>query len=182
MTAKVFPGINRRASTTSRAASMIDEQIIFSLPFTPYSNDSYDDMVRRARTICQPFNTPAAPYAPPSAATTASHSPLSSPMEGKIDAILQTYNFEATRSPQDIRNFVTNRLLYMAAEGKNESTIMKSLEMLGKTKDVALFEERSVVLVENMTTEQIQEQLRRFANRLRGEVTTIPENQIKDIT
>lgn len=102
-------------------------------------------------------------------------------MENKLQAILRTHNVELG-NPQGIRNFVLSNLVLLSVEAKNENTKTKCLEMLGKSKDVALFEERTTILIEHMTTEQIQDELRKKAMRLRGDVTTIQPDEMKDIT
>lgn len=160
-----------------------DEQIIFSLPFAPYPNDSYDDLARRVRSICGPEGQAYTPVPP-------SQSPLSTPtayrsvrpLENKINTVLDTYQVESAATPQAIRNFVLGNLVLLAVEAKTEATKTKCLQMLGNVKDVALFEERSVVHVENMSTEQIQEQLRKYVSRLRGDTATIPPTDFKEIT
>lgn len=159
-----------------------DEQIIFSLPFSCYPGDSYDDMARRVRALCskdKSIPVPSTP-APLSSPSTPSYRP-STGMEGKLKGIVSTYNTETTFTPAEIRNFVMGNLVLLSVEAKNEATKTKCLEMLGKTKDVALFEERSVVTHENMSTEQLQAELRKYVTRIRGDVTTIPEKEIKDI-
>lgn len=164
---------------------MTDEQIIFSLPFSSYPNDSYEDMVRRARALCSQGNsTPSATIQAPlsSKQSQPTYRPSNSAMEGKLKGILHTYNVEAVSTPQEIRNFVIGNMILLSIEAKNEATKTKCLEMLGKVKDVALFEERTVVFHENMSTEQLQAELRKYVTRLRGEVTTIPEKEIKDVS
>jgi hypothetical protein len=80
---------------------------------------------------------------------------------------LKRFDFVPYDNPQQIRNFVANSLLSAAAEFKTESARLKALDMLGKMKDVGLFEERSVRLVEHMTTEELRERLSEKARRLR---------------
>lgn len=88
-----------------------------------------------------------------------------------LTALLQAYDMTVVQSAQQLRNFCTNLLIDKAATAKTDQAQLRAVEMLGKIKDVALFEERSTILVEHMTTEQIQAALREKINRMRGVVT-----------
>lgn len=85
-----------------------------------------------------------------------------------LTALLQAYDITVVQSAQQLRNFCTNILIEKAASAKSEQSQLRAVEMLGKIKDVALFEERSTILIEHMTTEQIQNGLREKINRMRS--------------
>lgn len=88
-----------------------------------------------------------------------------------LRALLDAYDITVVQSAQQIRNFCTNHLIGIAGDEANKkSDRLRAIEMLGKIKDVSLFEERSTVLVQNMTTEQIKEMLRTKVADLRSKV------------
>lgn len=99
-----------------------------------------------------------------------------------LTALLQAYDVTVVQNAQQLRNFCTNILIQKAAQGSSDQVQLRAVEMLGKVKDVALFEERSTVLVEHMTTEQIQDKLREKINRMRaaaGSAVEVIPNEVK---
>lgn len=76
-----------------------------------------------------------------------------------LTALLNAYDITVVQSAQQIRNFCTNILIDKAATAAKDSDRLNAVKMLGQIKDVALFEERSTVLVQNMTTDQIKSAL-----------------------
>lgn len=101
-----------------------------------------------------------------------------------LTALLNAYDMSVVQSAQQLRNFCTNILIDKAGTGKTEQVQLRAVEMLGKIKDVALFEERSTILIEHMTTEDIQKGLREKINRMRSmttqEVTDVTARTIPD--
>lgn len=99
-----------------------------------------------------------------------------------LTALLNEYDMTVVQNAQQLRNFCTNILIDKAATGKSEATQLRAVEMLGKIKDVALFEERSTVLVEHMSSDEIKKRLREKVGRLRGIVTASQLQPITDVT
>lgn len=88
-----------------------------------------------------------------------------------LAALLNAYDITVVQNAQQLRNFCTNILIDKAATAAKDSDRLRAVEMLGKIKDVALFEERSTVLVANMSTEQIQTALLDKVAALRSRVS-----------
>lgn len=84
-----------------------------------------------------------------------------------LTALLNKYDMQVVHNAQQIRNLCTNILLEKAVKGKSDAAQLRAVEMLGKIKDVGLFEERSTVLVENMPTDDLKVKLRQKINQLR---------------
>jgi len=76
-----------------------------------------------------------------------------------LTALLQEYDHTVVSNAQQIRNLCTNILIEKATKGKTEQVQLRAVELLGKIKDVGLFEERSTVVVEQMPTEEIKKRL-----------------------
>lgn len=88
-----------------------------------------------------------------------------------LSALLNAYDFTIVQSAQQLRNFCTNILIGIAGDSTNKKgDILKAVQMLGNIKDVALFEERSTVLVQNMSNEQIESKLTSYVATLRSRV------------
>lgn len=100
-----------------------------------------------------------------------------------LTALLNAYDITVVQSHQQLRNFCTNILIDIAGDAANKkSDRLNAVKLLGQIKDVALFEERSTVLVQNMTTEQIKMSLKDKlallrANATNVEVTDVPETR-----
>lgn len=105
-----------------------------------------------------------------------------------LTALLTAYDINVVQSAQQIRNFCVNKLIEKAGTAPKDSDQLRAIEMLGKVKDVALFEERSTVLVQNMTTDQIATSLFDKIALMRnkaGAVSVTPRDPLpvmKDIT
>lgn len=83
-----------------------------------------------------------------------------------LTALLNEYDLVVVQSAQQIRNLCTNLLLEKAVSGKSEQIQLRAVEMLGKIKDVALFEERTTVMVDNLSTEEIKQKLLQTISKL----------------
>lgn len=90
-----------------------------------------------------------------------------------LTAILSEYDHAVVQNASQIRNLCTNLLLDKAVNGKTDSAQLRAVEMLGKIKDVALFEERSSVLVEHMTTDELKKSLRQKIADMRSNITDV---------
>lgn len=175
------------------------EPQIFRLPFPPdYEDEPFESVQARASALC---GAAEAIYA----AATASNQTIvvpeadaqrardifsgTAPVSTQpttaeylhLTALLQAYDMTVVQSAQQLRNFCTNILIDKAATAKTDQAQLRAVEMLGKIKDVALFEERSTILVEHMTTEQIQQALREKVNRMRS-AATATDVKYKDIS
>lgn len=84
-----------------------------------------------------------------------------------LTALLSSYDLTVVQSAQQIRNLCTNLLIEKAVKGKTEQVQLRAVEMLGKIKDVGLFEERSTVLVEHLTTDELKTKLKEKIGRLK---------------
>lgn len=133
---------------------MQTQETIFSLPFSPaFRVDSPEGVIERATKLC-----------PRSEATTKAHSP----MDAKIRGVINVFDVEAVQTPQQLRNFITNKLVLLAVQAEAESSQLKALEMLGKGKDVAYFEERTTVLIEHLSSAELKAKLSAMAARIAG--------------
>jgi len=96
-----------------------------------------------------------------------------------LTALLTEYDLHIVQSAQQIRNLCTNLLIEKAVKGKTETVQLRAVEMLGKIADVSLFEERTVVLVDNMTTDDIKntlhEKIKALRQRAGGAIDVLPQ-------
>jgi len=88
-----------------------------------------------------------------------------------LAALLTEYDITVVQSAHQLRNFCTNILIDKAVNGRSEQVQLRAVEMIGKIKDVALFEERSTILVAQMPTDKIKDALRDKINNMRARVT-----------
>lgn len=80
----------------------------------------------------------------------------------KLEALLNEYDKLIVKEANQIRQFVTNRLIEEAdPANKNPAQRLKALELLGKMTDVGLFTERSVITIQQMPTEQLEKELKK---------------------
>jgi hypothetical protein len=141
------------------------EPCVFRVPFQSHYRD-VDEATLLANAAA--FFAPAEPNIPDPDETFTAYPRISDSVVSTIlCSLIQQFDFTAFSTPQQLRNYVTNNLLALAAESKTESARLKALELLGKIKDIGLFEERSTVLIEHMTTDEIQTKLRDKVQRLR---------------
>lgn len=96
-----------------------------------------------------------------------------------LTALLNAYDITVVQNAQQLRNFCTNILIDKAATAAKDSDRLRAVEMLGKIKDVALFEERSTVLVHQMTTDQIKTTLRDKYASLRAKAAQAQTVEVK---
>jgi hypothetical protein len=89
-----------------------------------------------------------------------------------ITALLNEYDIAIVESAQQIRNLCMNLLVEKAVSGKSEGIQLRAVEMLGKVKDVGLFEERTTILVEHLSTDEIKRKLLQTVGKLYQTVGT----------
>lgn len=81
--------------------------------------------------------------------------------------LLNEYDYQVVREAQQLRNYVTNRLILETTD-KNATIRLRALENLGKISDVGLFSEKSEVIHSVLPASELQSQLRsRLENIIR---------------
>jgi hypothetical protein len=114
----------------------------------------------------------------------ASDEDLSSPgMVVYLQSLLSEYDTMVVKSAQQMRTYVTNKLLAETAN-PDPRIRMKSLELLGKISDVGLFTDKTEITMRHRPTEELEQMLReRLTKVLEAEVvdnTTKPTmSQVK---
>ena len=101
----------------------------------------------------------------------ASDADLSSPgMVVYLQSLLAEYDKVVIRSAQQIRTYVTNKLIAESASA-DARIRLKSLEMLGKISDVGLFTDKTEITMRHRPTEELEQMLReRLTKVLEAEV------------
>jgi len=84
-----------------------------------------------------------------------------------IDHQLKTFSHNIVEDAQQVRTFVTNKLLE-ETENPDPRIRIKALELLGKISDVGLFAEKSEVTVTHRTSDELRDSLRTKLSRLVG--------------
>jgi hypothetical protein len=87
---------------------------------------------------------------------------------GELNNQLRAYEQEIVSDPQQVRTYVTNKLIEISGCGdiKHE---LKALELLGKISVVNLFSENSQVTVKHTTASDLEEAIKERIKRLLGE-------------
>ena len=92
----------------------------------------------------------------------------------KLEALLTEYDHQIIRDADQVRVYVTNRLLEETND-PDPKIRLRAYELLGKISEVGLFTERQEVTVRHQSTEELQETLRAKLGRLiEGEATPVP--------
>jgi hypothetical protein len=101
----------------------------------------------------------------------ASDADLSSPgMVVYLQSLLSEYDTVVVKSAQQLRTYVTNRLL-RETDNADARIRMKSLELLGKISDVGLFTDKTEITMRHRPTEELEQMLReRLTKVLEAEV------------
>ena len=84
-----------------------------------------------------------------------------------IDHQLKTFSHNIVEDAQQVRTFVTNKLLE-ETDNPDPRIRIKALELLGKVSDVGLFAEKSEVTVTHRTSDELRDSLRSKLSRLVG--------------
>lgn len=84
-----------------------------------------------------------------------------------IDHQLKTFSHNIVEDAQQVRTFVTNKLLE-ETENPDPRIRIKALELLGKISDVGLFAEKSEVTVTHRSSDELRDSLRAKLSRLVG--------------
>ncbi len=101
----------------------------------------------------------------------ASDADLASPgMVVYLQSLLSEYDTVVVKSAQQMRTYVTNRLL-RETDNPDPRIRMKSLELLGKISDVGLFTDKTEITMRHRPTEELEQMLReRLTKVLEAEV------------
>lgn len=101
----------------------------------------------------------------------ASDEDLASPgMVVYLQSLLAEYDTVVVKSAQQMRTYVTNRLL-RETDNADPRIRMKSLELLGKISDVGLFTDKTEITMRHRPTEELEQMLReRLTKVLEAEV------------
>jgi hypothetical protein len=101
----------------------------------------------------------------------ASDEDLASPgMVVYLQSLLSEYDTVVVKSAQQMRTYVTNRLL-RETDNPDARIRMKSLELLGKISDVGLFTDKTEITMRHRPTEELEQMLReRLTKVLEAEV------------
>lgn len=96
---------------------------------------------------------------------------------GQLYNQLRAYEQEVASNPQQVRNYVTNKLLEISGCGdvKHE---LKALELLGKITNVGLFTEHSQVTIAHTNSEDLEGAIKERIKRLLDEsaIDVTPED------
>lgn len=104
-----------------------------------------------------------------------------------LEAMLSTYDHMVIEDAQQVRTYVTNRLLEESNDD-DPKIRLRALEMLGKISEVALFTERTEVTVKHQSTEELENLLRnKLSSLIDGEAQEIEdailvENHAPDVS
>ena len=112
----------------------------------------------------------------------ASDADLSSPgMVVYLQSLLSEYDTVVVKSAQQMRTYVTNRLL-RETDNPDPRIRMKSLELLGKISDVGLFTDKTEITMRHRPTEELEQMLReRLTKVLEAEVVDTAKPETKKI-
>lgn len=99
---------------------------------------------------------------------------------GAMRELVHKYDVPIIQSPEQVRNICKNVLIEKALYGEDDKVQLKAVELLGKVKDIGLFEERSTITIENMDSETIVSRLKEKLDKLRfGSVSDVTD--VKEI-
>ena len=92
--------------------------------------------------------------------------------------LIKQFDFNAFADQLQARNFITNRLIEIAACGDTKYEL-KALELLGKHSDIGLFSERSEIHVHHTTSitleNSIKERVKRLLNAEATDITPLDD-------
>lgn len=77
----------------------------------------------------------------------------------KLAALLSEYDYEVLRDAEQMRTYVTNRLLEESHPDMPANVRLRALENLGKITEVGLFTERTEITVKTMSLENLEAKL-----------------------
>jgi hypothetical protein len=92
----------------------------------------------------------------------------------KLEAMLSKYDELFIEDANQIRRYVTGKLIEESSDSARPSDRLRALELLGKISDVSLFAERHEVVIEHRGTEELEA-------LLRSKLSTIIEGQAERV-
>lgn len=85
-----------------------------------------------------------------------------------LNAMLTQYDHLIIQDAQQVRTYVTNRLLEESSDD-DPKIRMRALELLGKISDVGLFTERKEITVKHQSSEELEDLILNKLDKLMGE-------------
>ena len=98
-----------------------------------------------------------------------------------IDHQLKSFSHNIVEDAQQVRTFVTNKLLE-ETDNPDPRIRIKALELLGKISDVGLFAEKSEVTVTHKTSDELRDALRSKLSRLVDPAGDVIDADLVDTT
>jgi hypothetical protein len=138
-----------------------------------YEFDISDDDIAAANDLAKSFAKD--PVETSKAATHRRASGLAPATVALVKTILDEFSHEIVESSKAIRNLVINKLI-IESENPDARIRIRAIEMLGKMSDVALFTERSEVLITHQSTDDLKSKLKEKLQKLRESALTLTPN------
>lgn len=138
-----------------------------------YEFDISDDDIAAANDLAKSFAKD--PNQVSKATTHRRASGLAPATVALVKTILDEFSHEIVESSKAIRNLVINKLI-IESENPDARIRIRAIEMLGKMSDVALFTERSEVLVTHQSSDDLKSKLKEKLKRLRESTLTLEPN------
>jgi hypothetical protein len=138
-----------------------------------YEFDISDDDIAAANDLAKSFAKD--PVETSKAATHRRASGLAPATVALVKTILDEFSHEIVESSKAIRNLVINKLI-IESENPDARIRIRAIEMLGKMSDVALFTERSEVLITHQSSDDLKSKLKEKLQKLRESSLTLAPN------
>jgi hypothetical protein len=138
-----------------------------------YEFDISDDDIAAANDLAKSFAKD--PVETSKAATHRRASGLAPATIALVKTILDEFSHEIVESSKAIRNLVINKLI-IESENPDARIRIRAIEMLGKMSDVALFTERSEVLITHQSSDDLKSKLKEKLQKLRESSLTLAPN------
>lgn len=139
-----------------------------------YEFDVSDDDIAAANDLAKSFAKD--PVITSKAATHKRASALAPATIALVKTILDEFGHEIAESSKAIRNLVINKLI-IESENPDARIRIRAIEMLGKMSDIALFTERSEVLITHQSTDDLKSKLKEKLQKLRESSLTLVPNK-----
>lgn len=78
-----------------------------------------------------------------------------------LEALLSEYDYEIIQDATSVRRYVTHRLLEESSPDKDPKQALRALQLLGNITEVGLFTERVEVTVNQQSTEELEDKLKK---------------------
>lgn len=127
------------------------------------------DAEKKAEQVFQAYTDPNKKTPPPTGARAVLNHPAS---VQHLFHMLQDYDHDVVAEAKQLRRYVTNKLLEESGAADNRQRI-KALELLGKISDVGLFADKTEVTIKNVTTEDLEDQIKNKLLKLLGQGTVV---------